>query len=319
MIRILAVTEKGELLTEILPKRLKKPDIKWFWVDITEEGPEDLDLLETHFKFHHLAIEDCIHSNQRPKVDFYDGYNFFVLNSLDLSSLTASDLELFVGENYVVTFHKIELCEINSVFERVSSSEIARAEGHLYATYLIFDKVVDQYFPAVYKIEDALGNIVIRDRENVGHDIINRVFDLREDLIKLRRTVNSKKELLYRILNSEHLQKFRNGKRYFNDIYDHLLKLSDIVESNRELTADMRDSYLSINSHRMNKIMTVLTIITSIFIPLTFIVGVYGMNFEHMPELKWKNGYFLTWGIMLVIGVSMFVWFKVKGWFNVYK
>ena len=127
------------------------------------------------------------------------------------------------------------------------------------------------------------------------------------------------KELLYRILNSEHLQDFRNSKKYFNDIYDHLLKLSDIIESNREMTADMRDSYLSINSHQMNKIMTILTIITSIFIPLTFVVGIYGMNFDFMPELRWKYGYFIILSVMAVGGIFMFLWFKIKGWLNIYK
>lgn len=124
------------------------------------------------------------------------------------------------------------------------------------------------------------------------------------------------RDLLYRILNSERLPDFKKHKLYFSDIHDHLLKLSHMIESSRDMTSDMRDSYLSVNSNRMNKNMIVLTVITTIFIPLTFIVGIYGMNFENMPELKWKYGYFLVLGIIAFVGISMFLWFKRKGWFH---
>ncbi|MCX8131428.1 MAG: magnesium/cobalt transporter CorA [Clostridia bacterium] len=319
MINTIALTEDLELLIDVPIERLTESDINWYWVDITECDESYKSLLSEHFGFHHLSIEDCLHYYERPKVDYYDTYNFFVLNALNIKSLTASDLNLFVGKNYIVSFHKVEIMQIKAVREKLISNKNIWAEGHLYVTYLIFDKIVDQYFPAVYQIEDKLGSITIRAGGNLNESIINKVFGLREDLLKLRRIINSMKELLYRIINSEHLQEFRDSKQYFNDIYDHLLKLSDIVESNREMTADMRDSYLSINSHRMNRIMTILTIITSIFIPLTFVVGIYGMNFEYMPELSWKYGYFLVLGIMAIIGVGMFLWFKIKGWLNIYK
>ena len=125
------------------------------------------------------------------------------------------------------------------------------------------------------------------------------------------------RDLLYRTLNSDRLPGFKEHKIYFSDIHDHLLKLSDMIESSREITSDLRDSYLSINSNRMNTNMMVLTVITSIFIPLTFVAGIYGMNFEYMPELTWKYGYFMALGIMTCIGISMFLWFKRKGWFDV--
>ena len=124
------------------------------------------------------------------------------------------------------------------------------------------------------------------------------------------------RDLLYRILNSERLQGFEDHKLYFSDVYEHLVKLADMAESSREMTSDMRDSYLSLNSSHMNQNMMVLTVITTIFIPLTFIVGVYGMNFQHMPELGWKYGYMIVLIIMAAIGTGMFIWFKKKGWFN---
>ena len=146
--------------------------------------------------------------------------------------------------------------------------------------------------------------------------IMNELFDIRHMLLNLMHTVNPMRDLLYRILNSHRLRKITERRAYYSDIYDHLLKLSDVIMSNRELTADIRDSYLSLNSHQTNNVMKVLTIITSIFAPLTFIAGIYGMNFEHMPELTWKYGYFLAVGLMGIMGVSMIMWFMRRGWFK---
>jgi len=145
---------------------------------------------------------------------------------------------------------------------------------------------------------------------------MDEIFDIRSDLLNLRKTINSMRNLLYRIINSERLIGFHEHKLYFSDIHDHLIKLSDMIASDRELTSDMRDNYLSINSSRLNKHMVVLTVISSIFIPLTFVVGVYGMNFQNMPELTWKYGYFIILIIMAFIAIKMFLWFKRKGWFD---
>ena len=121
---------------------------------------------------------------------------------------------------------------------------------------------------------------------------------------------------MYRMLNSQRLPGIEQNKAYFLDIYDHLLKLSELIEANREITADIRDSYLSYNSHQTNRVMKVLTVFTSIFMPLTFIVGIYGMNFENMPELKWQYGYFGVMILMTVIGMGMYIGFRKKGWFK---
>ncbi|BBP87881.1 hypothetical protein BsIDN1_14990 [Bacillus safensis] len=129
---------------------------------------------------------------------------------------------------------------------------------------------------------------------------MNEVFGIRSDLLKLRRTIIPMRDLLYRIVNTNMMKSDPNRHAYFNDIYDHLLKLTEIVESNRDMTADLRDSYQTLNSNRMNAIMMTLTIVSTIFIPLTFIVGVYGMNFDNMPELHWKYGYF---GVLIFMGL----------------
>jgi magnesium transporter len=179
------------------------------------------------------------------------------------------------------------------------------------------DKLVDNYFPTLYFIEDQLNELEAQgeNRPNI-QKLTQQVYDIRSDLLRLRRTVLPMRDLLYRIINSEKISGFKGQHAYYTDIYDHLLKLSEMIESNREMTADLRDSYDSLRSNRMNSIMKTLTVITTIFMPLTFIAGVYGMNFVNMPELQWHSGYYIVIGVMLVLGLGMYSWFKRKGWFD---
>ena len=206
--------------------------------------------------------------------------------------------------------------EVNQVWDRLLSQKNIEKWDTFYVFYQILDKIVDNYFPIIYKIEDDLDKIEDNTHNKSMNLLMTELFDTRYMLLNLMHTVNPMRDLLYRMLNSHHLSGIRKRREYFSDIYDHLLKLSEMVMSNREVTADIRDSYLSLNSHQTNNVMKVLTIITSIFAPLTFIAGIYGMNFENMPELTWKYGYFLTLGFMGIIGVSMYIWFKRKGWFK---
>jgi magnesium transporter len=319
MIRTLAFTEDLQLRKDVPLDELSDPSIKWFWMDFNSPSEEEGMMLETFFHFHPLAIEDCFHLLQRPKLDYYDGYSFFVLHYLNGKTLDIEELDLFIGDNYLVTFHFKELVCIETVWERLLDSPSAFNKGLSYITHAIMDKLVDDYFPSVYQIEDQLNEIENRDANKSISLLMDDVFDIRSDLLKLRKTILPMRDLIYRIINSERLNIHEEQKAYFSDIYDHLLKLTDMVESNRDLTSDMRDNYLSINTNRMNSIMMTLTIISSIFIPLTFVVGVYGMNFDNMPELHWHYGYFMVLGFMALMTMGMILWFKRKGWFNVNK
>jgi magnesium transporter len=178
------------------------------------------------------------------------------------------------------------------------------------------DKMVDNYFPLVYQIEDTLDEIDSNSKGRSMEALLKDLFDTRHDLLSLRHTITPMRDLLYRILNSQRLTSLEGKIAYFSDIYDHLLKLTEMIEANRELTTDIRDSYISINSNEANHVMKVLTVITTIFMPLTFIVGVYGMNFHYMPELTWKYGYFGALILMFIIALWMTLWFKKKGWFK---
>lgn len=317
MIRIIAITKDLKPIYDLPLEDLSKENILWYWIDFNDPSQEEKSLLDNYFHFHHLAIEDCIYLLNTPKLDYYDSYNFFILNTLTENNLEPIEVSLFVANNYIVSYHTTQLNELDEAWELAKTNERSWEKGPSYIVHQILDNIVDYFFPTIYKIEDRLDEIESNVKKKPIHDLMDEIFSIRSDLLKLRRTVNAMRDLVYRILNSNRLVAFHDHKLYFSDIYDHLVKLSDMVDSDREITADMRDNYLSINSIRMNKHTMVLTVITTIFIPLTFIVGVYGMNFQNMPELSSKYGYFVVLLIMASISITMFLWFKRKGWFDV--
>ncbi|MCI2255700.1 magnesium/cobalt transporter CorA [Domibacillus sp. PGB-M46] len=313
MIRTAAITADQAVLHNIPLEDLRGGNILWYWVDLDQPTNEETTILQDFFAFHPLAIEDCLHFIQRPKLDYYEDHNFMIIQSINQKTLDPEEIDIFWCANYIVTFHRKKSVEIDTVWERLLDAKKIKNLNPVQVLYHLVDKVVDHFFPSVYQIEDSLIQLEAEDTDQASTDDL---FDIRKELLKLRRIIFPMRELLYRVLNSDRIQMGKKSKLYFKDIYDHLLMLTEIVESNRELTKDMRDSYLSVNSNRMNSIMMTLTVITTIFMPLTFIAGIYGMNFDHMPELHWHYGYFIVLGVMAGISLSMFVFFWRKGWFR---
>lgn len=316
MIRVFALSKEFKKIENITIEDLDNHEISWYWVDFENPTESETSLLSSYFNFHPLSIEDCIVALNRPKLDYCGEYNFIIINALNQETLKPKEVNLFLENKFIVSYHLDKLEEINTAWERVNENKANWHKGPIYAAHQIIDKVVDNFFPAINNIEDLLDKLDNNENKKSIHQIIDEIFQIRSDLLKLRRISISMRDLLYRLLNSERFNEFNGHKLYFSDIYDHLLKLCDMIESSREMTTDMRDSYISINSNKINEKMMLLTVITSIFIPLTFIVGVYGMNFEYMPELKWKFGYFGVLFLMFALALVMFLWFKRKGWFN---
>jgi magnesium transporter len=318
MIRILGITEEHIMEQHSSINNLDFEKYSRFWVDINAPTDEESKCLSDIFHFHPLAIEDCLNKIlQRPKLDYYDDHTFFVTHIVreDEKEIIKEELDFFVGENFIVTFQLMPSKEVSQVWDEASTQNNVEKFGSLHVFYRILDKIVDNYFPIINSIEDKLDEIEENTYNKPMNNLLKELFDTRYLLLNLMHTVNPMRDLLYRMLNSHRLSDIINRKEYFSDIYDHLLKLSDMVMSNREITADIRENYLSINSHQTNNVMKFLTIMTSIFAPLTLIAGIFGMNFRHMPELSWKYGYGYSLGLMGVIGISMFLWFKKKGWF----
>jgi magnesium transporter len=316
MIRTIAVNHQNELIKDIQVGELVKGDYLWFWIDFFNPDEKEIELLRNPLNFHPLAIEDCIFTLQRPKLDYYGDYNFFVIQAINQKTVTREEINLFLCEKYAVTFHHKPSIEIDEVFHRFSSGADIKKWDPSHVLYYVLDKMVDNYFPVVYQIEDTLSEIDENSKGRSMEALLEDLFNTRHDLLALRHTVTPMRDLVYRIINSQRFAGIQGKIEYFSDIHDHLLKLTEMIEANRELTTDIRDSYISLNSNESNHVMKVLTVITTIFMPLTFIVGVYGMNFRYMPELNWKYGYFGALVLMFLVGAGMSLWFSKKGWFK---
>ncbi|WP_077623371.1 magnesium/cobalt transporter CorA [Sediminibacillus massiliensis] len=316
MIQVMAITEDNQKLTDIPIKEVDFSKHQWWWLDFSEPTEEEVKELDVTLNFHPLAIEDCIHSLQRPKLDYYDNFSFYVTHSLNAETFEQREIDFFLGDNFVVTFHKIKSKEISQVWERLLKVENLEGWDEYRVFYEILDKVVDNFFPILYSLEDAINEVEENPDEKPMDVLLDNLFDLRHDLLRMRHTINPIRDLFYRMLSSHHLEGIRERREYFADIYDHLIKLSEMVASNREVTNDIRDNFISLNSYQQNKVIQVLTVITSIFAPLTFIAGIYGMNFVNMPELETENGYFVVLIIMALMTAAMIFWFKRKGWFG---
>ncbi|MEH7885674.1 magnesium/cobalt transporter CorA [Bacillus sp. JJ1609] len=316
MIRTIAFSQSHEIRTGMSIPELISGDYRWYWIDFNEPTPDEIEFLKEPLRFHPLAIEDCIHTLQRPKLDYYDDYNFFVVQALNADSMDKEEVDLFLGTNYIITFHMEMNREIDDVWSRLELTKTPGNWDPSLVLYHVIDKIVDNYFPLVYKIEDLLNEIDENSTGRSMEELLEDLFDTRHELLSLRHTITPMRDLVYRMINSHRLADILARKEYFADIHDHLLRLGEKVEASRELTTDIRDSYLSMNSHETNRVMKVLTVITTIFMPLTFIAGIYGMNFENMPELGWQYGYFGALFTMSFIGLTMFLWFRKKGWFK---
>lgn len=316
MLRTIAIKNNNQLVKDLDITQLVSGDFKWYWIDFNQPTDKEIEYLRDPLSFHPLAIEDCIHHLQRPKIDYYEDYAFFVTQALNQKSIKREEINFFLSRNYIVTFHHKPSTEIDDVWNRFIQSANANQWDPSHVLYHVLDKMVDNYFPLVNQIDDTLNEIDENSKGRSMEALLRDLFDTRHDLLSLRHTISPMRDLLYRILNSQRLTSIQGKIVYFSDIYDHLLKLTEMIEASRELTTDIRDSYISINSNETNHVMKVLTVITTIFMPLTFIVGVYGMNFTHMPELTWKYGYFAAMILMFLIGVGMTIWFTKKGWFK---
>jgi len=314
MLHIIGMNKNKVIERNISLEEAKSSKYTWFWVDMNEPTQEEIQLLTTEFKFHQLAIEDCLEYVQRPKLDYYEGYHFLILHELQKLDLEETEIDIFVSDHFVVTFHMHRSPIISQVLESIHTDRRA-SKSPLHLTHRIIDELVDSYFPLMYRLEDELADLEVDQMKKQVHNAVERLYDIRTDLSKLRRTILPTRDLLYRILNSNRFKDIIEHRIYFEDIHDHLMKLSDMIEANRDLASDIRESYFSLSSEKMNGIMKTLTLISSFFLPLTFIVGLYGMNFHFMPELTWKYGYLFVLVIMGIVTLLMYIFFKRKGWF----
>lgn len=279
----------------------------------------DIEKIGTHYNLHPLILEDIVNTSQRPKIDEYDDYIFLSLKMLHYDNdenVIIEQVSFVLCENSVLSFQEAEGDVFDTVRERIREGKgRIRSSGSDYLLYALIDAIVDHY----YIVGETLGN-KIEDLEDVlfsGHvdeSISHQVLRLKKELLKVRRAIFPLREIINRIEKSEHHLIQKKSIQFYRDIYDHIIQLSDTIDIYREMIWSLMDMYMTTISNRMNEVMKVLTIIATIFIPLTFIAGIYGMNFDHMPELHFKNAYYIVWAVMIAIFVGMLYYFRKKKW-----
>jgi magnesium transporter len=289
------------------------------WVNVS--GVHKMDILEScgkQFQLHSLLLEDIANTDQRPKLDDYETCLFLVLKMLsvtDRQDIVVEQVSLVFGRNFVLSFQENGTDVFTPVRDRLRGGKgRLRQSGADYLFYALVDAIVDQYFAVVEvlgeKIEE-LQDLVVSDPQP---ETLRRIHSLKRQLLFLRRAVWPLREVTNNLSRSECPFLHESTKVFFRDVYDHVVQIVDTIETLREMVSASLDIYLSSISYRLNAVMKVLTIITTIFMPLTFIVGIYGMNFEHMPELKWEWGYPLIIGVMVMIAIAMLGFFIRKKW-----
>ncbi|WP_111307389.1 magnesium/cobalt transporter CorA [Confluentibacter sediminis] len=279
----------------------------------------EIEKLGNHFNLHPLVLEDIVSISQRPKIDEYDDYLFVVLKMLyhdKEENIISEQISFILGKNYVLSFQEADGDVFDAVRDRIRQGKgRVRTMQADYLLYILMDAIVDQYFSIIEtlgdKIEDYETRIFLGD---VDESINKDIQDLKREVLRVRRAIFPLREVINRIEKHESPLILKKTKTYYRDIYDHLIQVTENIDIYREMIWSLMDMYMTTISNKMNEVMKVLTIMASIFIPLTFIAGIYGMNFDYIPELHYKYSYFILWGVMILLFVGMLIYFKRKKW-----
>lgn len=306
-----------EAIEESFPFK-EEPTVTWINID----GLHEVGVIESigkHFGLHPLILEDIVHTGQRPKMEDFEEYLFTVLNMLrydqEDDEVKAEQVSLVVGPNYVISFQERPGDVFNGVRERLRKGKgRIRKAGSDYLAYALVDAVVDEYFLILETIGEKIEVVEEELLVNSTRETLQNIHDMKREMIFFRKQVWPLRELVNGLSKGESSLIRESTGIYLRDVYDHTIQIIDTIESFRDMLSGMLDIYLSTISNRMNEVMKVLTIIATIFIPLTFVAGIYGMNFKYMPELEWRWGYFMVWGVMVLILVSLVGYFKRKRW-----
>jgi magnesium transporter len=290
-----------------------------FWIDICESQREDIEpLLEEWFGFHELAAEDSTSENTLPKYDQYPKYDFFVFRAVKIQlaehGIETSKLACFLGRNFLFTIHAQTMEAVDAVWNRIRADRRLLNRGNDFLLYSVLDHFVDAQFPIIDEIEERIDEIHEAVFSSPSPSLLDELLHLKRDLNVLRRQSLPQRELFNSISRGDTRYIQQEHLIYFRDLYDHMFRIGESIDVERDLASTTMDAYLSVVANRTNDIMKVLTIFSSILLPVNFIAGIYGMNFDHMPELKWKYGYLWAFSIMVAIAVFMLLWFWRRGW-----
>lgn len=300
-----------------VPELLASEDT--FWIDTTSIDEPLRALLTDVLKLHPLAVEDILLDRPGPKVEDYADYLYMVIHGVDcpnadVEHLNTVELDLVLSERWLLTHHGGGLKAPGEVAAEFARNPKAMERGPAFVAHAIIDRMVDLYLPVTEAFDEQIDALETEVVERASSDIVPRIFKLKRTLQRMRRTAMHQREVLQRLARGEFEQIPERALPFYRDIHDHFVRVVDMAEGNRELLSASLDAYLSQTSNRMNEVMKTLALVSTIMLPLTFIAGVYGMNFDHMPELHWHRGYPFALGLMVVVGSGMALWFRYKRW-----
>lgn len=288
-----------------------------FWLDINNPSDNDFDFLKNKFNFHHLTIEDCIHRTKRCKINDYIDYHFLIISTSDSHAnnvFSYSNIYVYISSNYIITIHYGENKSVKKIIRDIDKGSEIVSNGSDFVLYNILDEAINQLFTVTDKIEEKINILEEESMNNPVQNTLNNIMRVKKSVIKLRRVVSPLREVLNTLLRHDDIITEKH-RIYFSDIYDHVLRIYDLIESDHEMVTSCLELYSSQLSNSMNKVMKVLTVITTIMMPLTIITGVYGMNFIHMPELSGKYSYFIVIFVMIFSSFCQILFFRKKNWF----
>jgi len=306
-----------EEIKECFPYK-DKPTVTWINID----GVHQMDIIEKageNFGLHSLTLEDIVNTGQRPKLEEFDDYIFIVIKMLsyndNLKRIELEQVSLVLGDNYVLSFQEKEGDVFEGIRDRIRTSKgYIRKMKADYLAYALIDAVIDNYFTVLELIGDDIEILEEDLVKNPTMKSLQTIKSLKKNMFYIRKAVWPLREVVINLTRGDLKLIKKETIMYLRDVYDHTIQVIDTIESFRDMISSLLDIYMSSTSNKMNEVMKVLTIIATIFIPLTFIAGIYGMNFTFMPELNWKWGYFGIWGVMILVFLSMLFYFKRKKW-----
>jgi magnesium transporter len=291
------------------------------WININGlNNVRDIETLGLHYKLHPLTLEDIVNTGQRPKLEEFENYMLVVFKMLFIKNddeIHYEHLSLIVGENYVLTFQEADGDVLDDLRERLSSAKgRIRTQGSDYLMYAILDAVVDNYFTVIEVLGDKVEELegFLFQSKDADDRTPGQIQKLKQEVLKIRRSIYPLREVISRMEKTDCAFIEEKTHNYLRDLYDHIIQVSESVDLYREMIWSLMDMYMTIISNKMNEIMKVLTIIATIFIPLTFVAGIYGMNFKNMPELNSDDGYFILLTGMFILFLFMLIYFRKKRW-----
>lgn len=291
------------------------------WVDIEAPTEADDKVLSDVFHFHPLTIEDARETRNQPKVEAFPDYLFFIFHGVKVDDTSArnfvlKELDGYLGRNYVVTYHHESFYSIDMVKKQILSSPFTCSHGADYLLHQILDQLVDLYMPVVDDFDSSINQLENRmfKMKNNNTEVLVEIMNLKRNVARLRRISTKQLQSLYRLAHGEFPLIKEKNLPFFRDVQDHLQRISDLSESYRDLVSGLLDIHLGVVANRTNDVMKLLAVFSAIMLPLSLIAGIYGMNFDNMPELHSRNGYYLTILLMLSIAAVLIFYFWRKGW-----